>query len=910
MWFKRTLTTLQITQFVLGAIYAFAHLFVKYRSPLNVPYIYHLGNVASTAPSVASTVVSTVTATASADTAAQIKKWLLRAAGREGLAENVLNRQGNTFGVDAVHAANDFVAREEVRYRRELNWVHCLDTSGQAFAIYLNCLYLAPLTWLFARFFIKSYLRRDERRRSSSTSQKAFLSGRDAYKGVSRRLSEAFEHPQEGVEGNGDDIAIIDGDELNEEVKKIASATRKGMSDALDVSKDKADQLKAKAKSEFQTDFDRAKQALEEAKSSLASSTSELVQKGDHTQATLSQKSREVKSSISETTQSITQRIQESSRSVLETVSQSISKGHEDGTQAGGGQQEKSIISSVSDTLKDKAQAANDTLNQISSVIQEKIKPGEASETGKPHTADGNTDQNTKLAQNTAKDGDENAQDDAQIEQAESAPQDDNVRQADSEEKKTPAEATTGESKPGHSAAEEPPSKDNTTKDNSTEKLGEEEPSSQDDGPKEHSAEDHSSEGGRAEGDAAESPVNQYDDQQSSWIHVKHDTEEAIENAIESVQGKIEDLKAEALADRDVAKEPATQESQQSDTSETNDEIQRPSGASGKAEQDSTSSTKNEEEPRVEPDASDSTSSKAGPLADESKDESANKEDEPVPGENATGEDTEKSSQAPKKEPKPETQAEQKEPTYAEVAAEAVKDDSAETSTGEGGKSLEQQGIEDVSAPGASNDANSRSDEPDSKAADTASKSDEDAKETTNKPGTGDPPTGTTNTAKSTVESAVNGVKTDSNPATAEGESVVKSADDEPEQLKSGSATPGDGTLWFEKLTTGIDLKGPGEAEKKEVDKIIDESEPVRDEVVADTKEGVQQPTTETSEVVEKKEVDKIIDESEPLRDEVVTDTKEGIQEQNTKSAVGNEEDSSNKENNPEAGAKEHEDGA
>jgi hypothetical protein len=36
----------------------------------------------------------------------------------------------------------------------------CITTSGETFAIWLNVLYLAPLTYLFVNFFVRSYLRR------------------------------------------------------------------------------------------------------------------------------------------------------------------------------------------------------------------------------------------------------------------------------------------------------------------------------------------------------------------------------------------------------------------------------------------------------------------------------------------------------------------------------------------------------------------------------------------------------------------------------------------------------------------------------------------------------------------------------------------------------------------------------
>lgn len=146
MVLKRVLTTLQIAQFVFGACYATAHLFVAYDIPVSVPYLF-IHNLSSALPSAASSVSSAVaSATATANFSNWLKKAALRAAGEEGLAMNVRNEQGETFGIDAVHAAESEKSQEEVRYRLEYQKVNCLDTSGQAFAILLNVLYLAPLT--------------------------------------------------------------------------------------------------------------------------------------------------------------------------------------------------------------------------------------------------------------------------------------------------------------------------------------------------------------------------------------------------------------------------------------------------------------------------------------------------------------------------------------------------------------------------------------------------------------------------------------------------------------------------------------------------------------------------------------------------------------------------------------------
>ncbi|KAL9046723.1 MAG: hypothetical protein Q9214_000510 [Letrouitia sp. 1 TL-2023] len=85
-------------------------------------------------------------ATAKGSVADWLKKAALRAAGEEGLAENVRNSEGQTFGIDAAHAEEAENLFEEVRYKMQYQRISCLDTSGEAFAILLNCFYLAPLT--------------------------------------------------------------------------------------------------------------------------------------------------------------------------------------------------------------------------------------------------------------------------------------------------------------------------------------------------------------------------------------------------------------------------------------------------------------------------------------------------------------------------------------------------------------------------------------------------------------------------------------------------------------------------------------------------------------------------------------------------------------------------------------------
>ena len=351
IWLKRTLTTMQISQFVIGAPFAFAHLFIEYQSPISVPYTYQFSSLAST---VASSVASAAT---SADYGAYAKKLLLRAAGREGLAENVLNNQGHTFGIDALHPAQELVKRYETRYREELDWTHCLDTSGQTLAIYLNVLYLLPLTWLFGQFFVKSYMQRLERRRSSTVSQKAQLaiqSTRDASKGVGRRVSEAFEDSQGGI-NDLDEIAIVDEEEvksaLNDvkqaakvakaEIGKAASGSKKGMSRALDEMKGEADRVKEKARNEFQVDLDKVKEKYESVKSEVNLDTvqetyenvkSGIVSTAQNVMDTIStdqgdsgvERQENEKSSISNIG-TVTDRLQESAGSAVESVKNTVS---------------------------------------------------------------------------------------------------------------------------------------------------------------------------------------------------------------------------------------------------------------------------------------------------------------------------------------------------------------------------------------------------------------------------------------------------------------------------------------------------------------------------------------------------------------------------------------------------------
>ncbi|KAF2231005.1 hypothetical protein EV356DRAFT_431106, partial [Viridothelium virens] len=166
IWFKRTLTTCQIMQFVVGASFAAAHLFISYSVPVSTPYYIfsNVASIASAAPSsttsAVSSLMSSAVPTASAQFASFMKKMAFRAAGQEGLAENVGRPLGSVDEAIRVEEQKVLDRVQEVRYRNEYQRVSCIDTSGQSFAIWLNLIYLFPLTWLFLRFFVRSYTNR------------------------------------------------------------------------------------------------------------------------------------------------------------------------------------------------------------------------------------------------------------------------------------------------------------------------------------------------------------------------------------------------------------------------------------------------------------------------------------------------------------------------------------------------------------------------------------------------------------------------------------------------------------------------------------------------------------------------------------------------------------------------------
>lgn len=175
------------------------HLFIQYTVPVrsSVPVF------TKVLPSVASSAeAGFVSVTTTAGLVPWLKKLAFRAAGAEGIAENVLNAHGKHFGADTAGVAQ-FVQQQVVADRSSISYqkVDCVNTSGQAFAIWLNVFYLLPLTYLFARFFVRSYLKKKDPRSTKNPAQHAERAGLDALNRVGREIQKA------AMEMHGDGIS-------------------------------------------------------------------------------------------------------------------------------------------------------------------------------------------------------------------------------------------------------------------------------------------------------------------------------------------------------------------------------------------------------------------------------------------------------------------------------------------------------------------------------------------------------------------------------------------------------------------------------------------------------------------------------------------------------------------------------
>lgn len=169
-------------QFLVGATYASLHSFISYTVPVQVR-----DQVSSKATSSVASAASAATTTLGS----VLKKILLRAAGEEGIAENVAGANPIPTHRAAHHGWHHGSHSADATYHTEYQNVPCVTTSGQTFAIWLNVLYLTPLTFLFVRFFVKSYIRRSNKTTGHETKHARFeKAGEDALHGIEREIDE------------------------------------------------------------------------------------------------------------------------------------------------------------------------------------------------------------------------------------------------------------------------------------------------------------------------------------------------------------------------------------------------------------------------------------------------------------------------------------------------------------------------------------------------------------------------------------------------------------------------------------------------------------------------------------------------------------------------------------------------
>lgn len=170
---------MQISQFLVGTVYAGVHSFLSYEIPVQV----EVPAIKSAASAVLTTASSLATQATAAVLGNKIKKILFRAAGEGGVADNVA-------GAPSPHANSNAFNPEKagsgVSYRTEYQTVSCIDTNGQTLAIWLNVFYLTPLTFLFVRFFVKSYITRTIGKGAAEKKRAIEGSGANALKGVDK----------------------------------------------------------------------------------------------------------------------------------------------------------------------------------------------------------------------------------------------------------------------------------------------------------------------------------------------------------------------------------------------------------------------------------------------------------------------------------------------------------------------------------------------------------------------------------------------------------------------------------------------------------------------------------------------------------------------------------------------------
>lgn len=184
MLIKRTLTSLQITQFIVGASYTMMHSFVYYTVP--------------------------GTTNAALEQASSGSSATAAAAASGALLDNV---KAAIFGAATAGTPNATAAAAGVAFAPRT--IPCINTTSSTFAIWLNVVYLLPLTYLFVSFFVASYIKRSTAELKSSRA--GAKQGRSADSSSSRLIQselaekagwDAAKQVEQEVYGQGNDDAV------------------------------------------------------------------------------------------------------------------------------------------------------------------------------------------------------------------------------------------------------------------------------------------------------------------------------------------------------------------------------------------------------------------------------------------------------------------------------------------------------------------------------------------------------------------------------------------------------------------------------------------------------------------------------------------------------------------------------
>jgi len=359
---KRSLTTLQISQFVIGANYAFAHLLIAYKVPANTPYIFSHG--VTSAVSSAATSIASAVPTELAGWGPWLKKAVLRAVGDEGLAENVRGPSGGRFGIDALKAQISDTDRQEIRYRMEYPTVHCLDTSGEAFAIWLNVLYLLPLTYLFGRFFVTSYLKRaSAEKQTPALHQRMVRSGSDAAKGVDREIRQAMGDKQGYNSPIDDEFAI----ELDEEIERAKDGIKSAAAAVKEEGAWLSSRVQEKAQPVVNGAAEKAKQVKKEIKEESKPILDEAQSKATEVKEQVQTQAPKIANDAQVKVQKVASQVKEEAPKVVAQVRQEAPK-----VVAQVKEEAPKVIESAKQSAKGVAEQAKEQAPQVAEVAQKK----------------------------------------------------------------------------------------------------------------------------------------------------------------------------------------------------------------------------------------------------------------------------------------------------------------------------------------------------------------------------------------------------------------------------------------------------------------------------------------------------------------------------------------------------------